>query len=345
MKIKKEKILFFTRELKIMLKGGITFIKAIELIGNEEKNNDFKKILKKISKNLSSGKNIYDSFKIYKDIFGENYIQMIKIGELSGTLTERLEDIIELFESEISNKKKILSMLTYPIVVIIFTISVVIFLLLFILPNFISIFEENNVELPFLTKILLSISQNFTWILFFIILIIVGLHFIKVYINRNKKRKLKKDKFLFKIIIFGDLLRLSTAERIYYSLYTLLNVGIGLVESIDIIYTNTNNSYVKANLLEVKKSILDGSSISKALKNLNLYTDRFSTLFISGEESGYFLENLLQVSKILKQDFEYKLKKLISFIEPLVIIILGVIVGLIVCAIYLPILSLGNVFN
>ena len=108
---------------------------------------------------------------------------------------------------------------------------------------------------------------------------------------------------------------------------------------------NINNYYLKENLLEVKKSLLAGNNIATALKKLNLYNERFSILITAGEESGYLSENLLQISKILKQDFEYKLKKLMSLLEPMVVVFLGLIVAFVVVAIYLPILSIGDVFS
>jgi general secretion pathway protein F len=123
-----------------------------------------------------------------------------------------------------------------------------------------------------------------------------------------------------------------------------LNAGIGMVESLEIMYTNNNNYYLKDRLFEVKKAILAGNNITTSFKNLNLYNDRFSILITVGEESGYLSENFLQISKILKEDFDYKLKKLLAILEPLVILILGLIVGFVVLAIYLPILSIGDIF-
>ena len=290
MKNKKEKILFFTNELAIMLKSGLTFTTAIEIILREEKEKNFKEVLKKIHKNLIAGKSIFESFKNFDKIFGNTYLYMLKIGEVSGSITERLEDISKSLEFDLANQKKLGGILVYPIVVISLTLIIVTFLLTFILPNFITIFEENQVELPLITRILLFISRNFHYILLFIIALILIIFFINMYINNN-------------------------------------------------------NYYIKENLIEVKKSLLAGNNIATALKKLNLYNERFSILITAGEESGYLSENLLQISKILKQDFEYKLKKLISLLEPLTVVFLGVIVAFVVVAIYLPILSIGDVFS
>lgn len=270
---------------------------------------------------------------------------MLKIGEVSGSITERLEDIFKSLEFDLANQKKLGGILVYPIVVISLTLIIVTFLLTFILPNFITIFEENQVELPLITRILLFISRNFHYILFFIVVLILIIFFINMYINNNKSKRIKRDKWLLNMRLFGELRKLSLSSDLYHSFSILLSVGIGIIESVEILYINNNNYYLKENLLEVKKSLLAGNNIATALKKLNLYNERFSILITAGEESGYLSENLLQISKILKQDFEYKLKKLMSLLEPMVVVFLGLIVAFVVVAIYLPILSIGDVFS
>ena len=172
MRNQKEKILFFTNELALLIKSGLTFTKAIEIILKEEKNKKFKDILKKIHKNLTMGKNIYDSFKPFENTFGSTYLYILKIGELSGNIVESLEDISKSLDFDLSQRKKLGGILIYPIVVICLTFLIVSFLLIFILPSFITIFEENQIELPLVTRILLGISRNFHYILIFIICIL-----------------------------------------------------------------------------------------------------------------------------------------------------------------------------
>ena len=222
MKNKKEKILFFTKELTIMLKSGITFMNSIEILLKEEKEKNFKQILKKIYKNLAAGKNIFNSFKEFSNIFGNTYLYMLKVGELTGTLEQRLEDISNNIEFELETKKKIGGILIYPLIVLCLTFIIVSFLLIFILPNFISIFEENNIELPFVTKILIFISRTFHFILIFIIFIVFLLFSLNKHINNNKFKKIKKDRFILKFPIFGEIIKLSLAAELYHSLFLLL---------------------------------------------------------------------------------------------------------------------------
>ena len=230
MKNKKEKILFFTNELAIMLKSGLTFTTAIEIILKEEKDKSFKEVLRKIHKNLIAGKSIFESFKNFDKVFGNTYLYMLKIGEVSGSITERLEDISKSLEFDLENEKKLGGILVYPIVVISLTFIIVTFLLTFILPSFISIFEENQVELPLITRILLFISRNFHYILFFIIALILITFFTNRYINNDKSKRIKKDKWLLDMKLFGELKKLSLSSDLYHHFSVLLSVGIGIIE-------------------------------------------------------------------------------------------------------------------
>lgn len=142
---------------------------------------------------------------------------MLKIGEVSGSITERLEDISRSLEFDLANQKKLGGILVYPIVVISLTLIIVTFLLTFILPNFITIFEENQVELPLITRILLFISRNFHYILFFIIVLILIIFFINIHINNNKSKRIKRDKWLLNMSVFGELRKLSLSSDLYHS--------------------------------------------------------------------------------------------------------------------------------
>lgn len=342
--IKKEKILFFTTELNMMLKSGISFAEALNILYSQEKKKSFKYILSKVYKNIMAGKTIFESMKTFENIFGENYISMVRIGETSSSLVDRLEDIIKDLEFSIQNQKKVSSLLIYPITVLIFTLSIISFLILNILPNFISIFEENNIELPLSTKIILAISNNFIEILIGIVLLILSSILLLKYINNHNNLKLKKDKFLFEFPFIKIFYRYSFSLKFYRNLSILLNTGINIDEIIEILFLNTNNLYLKKQINEVKKSIISGSNMAVSLKHIDFFEDRFFNLIFSGEKSGSLIDNLLFISEILRQDLEYQTKKTLTILEPLIMLFLGFIVGFIILAIYLPIISINNIF-
>lgn len=343
-KITDEKILLFVNELKSLLSSGIIFSESLKIIYSSEKDIKFRNILKQIYKNINQGNSIFKSFLPFKNIFGINFIYMIKVGEISGDLEICLNKIYTTLEYNLANKKKIRALLIYPMVILTITFISITFLLIFILPNFISIFQENEINLPTSTKILLALSKNFHFILIFFILILVLFPFFINYINNNNVRKFKKDMLLLKIPILGNLFKLKIAENFYYSLYTFLAAGINILDSIDILYQNEENYFIKENIKKIYLAMLSGTKIATSIKNLNLFTERFNVFIISGEESGSLTDNFLEISKILNKEYDYKLKKIITLIEPLSILILGLIILFVVLAIYLPILSINNIF-
>lgn len=343
-KINLEKIYFFTSQLSILLKSGITFSEALKILIKSEKNKTFKSVIENISRNILKGKSIFESFKNFENVFSKNYLHMLKIGETSGNINDILDTISKNIETHIEFKKKMKSFLIYPIVVITLAFTIVFFLITFILPTFISIFEENSVELPLITKILFFISNNFYYILSFLVIIILLFTFLLSYINSNQYRKFKKDRFLFKIPIFKNFLMLNITNNFYYSLAILLNSGMSFMESLDIITENNENLYFQKNVKDIKSLLLKGEKISDAFKKINFFPEKFNSLIVAGEESGFISENFLQISKICSSELNYFVKKFVSLIEPLTIIFLGFIIGFIILAIYLPIFSIGNIF-
>lgn len=233
--IKKDKILLFATQLNSLLKGGLTVAYSINILYLSENDKNFRIILKKILKSLNSGKNIFDSFKNFKDIFGKTFLNMLKVGELSGVFNDSLDNAIEYLEYSLESKRKIISLLIYPIVVLTITLFLLTFLLIFIFPNFISIFEENEIQLPLTTRILIFLSNNFVYIFFILVFALVTLYLVFRYINNNKNLRFKKDKSFLNIFIFGNLLKLSLAEEIFHSLYIFLEAGINIIDALDII--------------------------------------------------------------------------------------------------------------
>lgn len=342
-KVKKDKLLLFSRQLNNLIKGGVSFSTALNILYEAEFDKNFKQILSKIKLNIDNGQSIFNSFKSFHYIFGNYFLYMIKIGETSGSLENSLESIYYYFEYNINNKRKIISVLIYPIIILILTFLILTFLMIFILPNFISLFEENQITLPGITKFLIFISNNFFYIIIFISCIIFFILSIFKYINKHNFYRIKKEKIFFELPIWGNLNKNLHATDFFYSLHILLNSGINLAEGLNFISKNTDNLYVRSCLNKVKKEISAGNNVSSSLKSLDFFYKRFYSFIQSSEESGYLSECFLEISKILKAEFEYSIKKYMTIIEPLSIIFLGLIIVFIVLAIYLPIFSMTDI--
>lgn len=344
MKIKKEKILLFTKQLNSLIRSGISITQAINILLLSEKDKTLFRVLKKIQNDLDRGRGIFDSFKTYKEIFGTHFLYMLKIGELSGSLNMALDNITTYLEYNLINKRKISSLLIYPTIVFTMGLIILMFLVIFVLPNFLSLFEENQLQIPTVTKVLIFISNNFLYFSIVIIFIFFALTLFLKYIDKKSHLRRKKDTFFFNFFFIGNLIKLYYADEVYYSLFILLNSGISLIEGFDIISENINNLEVKKNILNTQKEIRSGHSIASSFKYLDLFNKRFYSFIKSGEESGYLSETFLEISKILKLKYEYTLKKYIAFIEPLSILFLGFFVIFILFSIYIPIFSMIDIF-
>lgn len=341
-KIKNDKILLFINQFNSLTKAGISFTQSLDILILTENDKNFINILKKIRHNLNNGKSIHDSFKSFENIFGTYFIYMLKIGEISGLFNKALDSSYSYLEYKINNKQKIINLLIYPTIIFCISLLILTFLLLFILPNFLTFFKDNNLELPNSTKFLISISNNFTYITLFFSFLTLFLMFLKKYIDSQPNFKLKKDSFLLNLFFFGKIIKLFYAIEIYYSLYIFLEAGINLIEGINIVERNINNLFIKRNLIRIKKDINMGIPLSSTLKNLNLFTERFQTFIKAGEEGGFLAETFLEIYKILKIEYEFIQRKYIAFVEPIAILFLGGLIAFILLAIYSPILSITD---
>lgn len=342
-KIKNEKILLFISQFNTLNKSGINFIQALDILIFSETDKHLLIVLKKIRIYLNNGKNIYNSFKHFENIFGSYFIYMLKIGEITGTINKSLDSSYTYLKYKYDNNQKITSLLIYPIIVFCITMFILIFLLVFILPNFITIFEDNKLELPISTKFLIFISNNFFYIIISLFTLILICLFLNMYINSKIHLKIKKDKFLLDMFFWGKFLKLFYAIEIYYSLYIFLEAGINIIDGIKIIEENINNLYIKRNLKEIEKRVFLGSSLSSALRHFILFNTRFQSFIKAGEESGFLADTFLEISKILKIEYEFTQKKYIALIEPISILFLGSLITFILLAMYSPILSLTEV--
>lgn len=341
-KIKNDKILLFISQFNSLTKSGISFIQSLDILILSETDKNFIQILKKIRSNLNNGKDIYSSFKNFENIFGSYFIYMLKIGELSGLFNKALESSYTYLEYKFNNRQKIISLLIYPIIVLCISLLLLSFLLLFILPNFITIFEDNNLSLPSSTKFLIYVSNNFLYIMIFFVFLVIAFLFLKKYINSQPNLKLKKDIFLLNFFIFGKFYRLFYAIEIYYSLHIFIEGGISIIDGVKIMEENIENLCIKRNLEKVKRDINLGLSVSLALKNLDLFDKRFQTFIKAGEESGFLADTFLEMSKILKMEYEFMQKKFIALIEPISILFLGGLIAFILLAMYSPMLSITD---
>lgn len=344
-KISQENILSFTRELKIMLESRIGIVEALDIQKNQYENSKFGEIIFEIRKDILNGNSIGDAFKKHRNIFGNFYVSLLYLGEKPGKIIENLERISVNLELENKIRKKMIEALFYPCIVIVFSMIVVIFLITYVLPNFVEMFNESGTKLPFLTKVLMGTSKNIHYILISMICIYIIIIYLRKKMKNNLKSRFEYDKFVMKIPIYKNIMIKNIIIRFSKNMALLMDSEMPIAEVLEVIIESCDNVVVKKDIEDMKFSIMSGEGIAESLKQIEIYTGKYQKMAAIGEKSGELINVFHKISQLCQEELENYIGKILILIEPVMIIILGLILGNVIIAIYLPIFNLSDVIK
>ena len=340
-KISKIEILNFTKEIIIMLESGISIIKVFEIQEGQYKSS-FKNILKEMRENLLNGDSIGEVFIKNKKVFGNFYVGMVNLGDISGNLVENLKKICEHLELELAVVKKLKEVAFYPCIVLTFSVLILTFLMIFVFPNFIKIFEESKTELPLLTRILIKVSENFYGIIFIIICILTIIIFSLKNIKSNSRIKEYLDRVLLKIPLVRDFIIGNYIIRFSKNISIMLSSGMLILDILKLLRDFFDNTVIKKEIERLEKSLFDGQQLSEVMEENSLFPEKYRKLVVVGEKSGELIKIFEQIAKLEEEKMENNIKRLLTLVEPILIIVLGLILSIIIIAIYLPIFNMSN---
>ena len=340
-KISKIEILNFTKEIIIMLESGISIIKVFEIQEGQYKSS-FKNILKEMRENLLNGDSIGEVFIKNKKVFGNFYVGMVNLGDISGNLVENLKKICEHLELELAVVKKLKEVAFYPCIVLTFSVLILTFLMIFVFPNFIKIFEESKTELPLLTRILIKVSENFYGIIFTIICILIIIIFSLKNIKSNSRTKEYLDRVLLKIPLVRDFIIGNYIIRFSKNISIMLSSGMLILDILKLLRDFFDNTVIKKEIERLEKSLFDGQQLSEVMEENSLFPEKYRKLVVVGEKSGELIKIFEQIAKLEEEKMENNIKRLLTLVEPILIIVLGLILSIIIIAIYLPIFNMSN---
>lgn len=336
-----EERLFFTQNLKIMLHAGISLSQAIATLVEQTKNEKFKFILLDIQQNIEKGISFADSLEKHKKIFTELYINMIKAGETSGQLENTLEQLRVQLKKDHDLISKIKGAMTYPIIVIIAMVGVIITVITFVIPKLTDLFEGANVELPLPTRILIFIS-NFT--IHYGIYLLIGfvlLGFLTFKFIKTEKGKKIWHKFLLISPIIGPIIKKINLARFSRTISSLLKTEIPIVESFQITSKTLGNYYYRQTMKRASELLKKGVSVTEALKgNAKLFPPIVTQMISVGEQSGSLDSILENLAVFYEEEVTDVMNNLSSIIEPVLILLLGLGVGAIAVSVIMPMYSL-----
>ena len=344
LKVPQNDLLVFFRQMAVMLKSGVPLSQALELLAENMTNKKFGANIFDVSKRLGSGEELSTSLGKYPRIFSPIMIGLIEAGEAGGILSEVLERLASLVESQSKIKGQITGALIYPVAILVLALTISLALLIFIVPTFDEMCKSMGAELPALTSFMWVLSRVVTSLQFIIIapiLIFIGFYLFNTIYSSQSGRKFI-DNLILKVPLFGDLILKSELASMSDTLSTLINSGISIVEAIERCINASSNEIIKIALRRSISLVTQGQELSTSLQSAKVIPRLLISMIKIGEETGalsFMLENL---ANFYKREVEEAVTVLTKAMEPAVIFVVAAIVGTIVISLYLPMFSLIN---
>ena len=342
-KIKDRELMVVTKQLSSMLASGLPLDEALNIIAEQAESKRMGEILYSVKLDVQGGSSLSQALRKFKDVFPPIYINMVRAGEQTGNLDGVLGRLADMMEKRIALKRKIKGALIYPTIVSIVAVGVIALIMTFVIPTFAEMYNSSGMHLPLPTQIVINISlfmKHYFWymlIALIVFVIVLRISYKKVYSVRRFM-----DKLLLNIPIFGVLVRKGSIANFATILSSLSASGIDILDSLEISAKTAGNVIIEETLMEVKEMVRRGDNLSFAMASVGEFPDMVIQMVSVGEETGTLDEMMAKVSKYYEDEVDNAVKNLTNMIEPIIIIVLGGIIGFLVISMYLPIFKIGE---
>ena len=343
-KIKPKDIALFTRQMATMMKAGVPLLQAFDIVGRGNANPSVTKLLNDIRTDVETGTSLNAAFRKFPLYFDNLYCNLVEAGEAAGILETLLDRLASYMEKTEAIKSKIKSALMYPISVVIVAFIVVTVIMIFVVPAFKEVFTSFGADLPAPTLFVMGISEVFVkwwWLIFGVIG--GGFYFFMQAWKRSEKMQMVMDRWLLKMPIFGDLINKAAIARWTRTLSTMFAAGVPLVEALDSVGGAAGNSVYAMATEKIQQEVSTGTSLTAAMGNANVFPTMVIQMCAIGEESGSIDHMLGKAADFYEAEVDDMVAGISSLMEPIIIVVLGVVIGGIVVSMYLPIFKLGQV--
>ncbi|MBK9117748.1 MAG: type II secretion system F family protein [Betaproteobacteria bacterium] len=343
-KVNEKDITFFTRQLATMLKAGVPMLQAFEIVARGHSNARFSRLMMDIKNKIEAGSSMSQAFREHPAHFDTLYCNLVAAGEASGTIDAILERLATYKEKMLAIKSKIKSALFYPISVVVVAIVVVWIIMIWVIPSFKKVFSNFGADLPAPTLIVIAMSEwvvAWWWAAFLIVIGIIVTF--GILLRRSAGFRYGFDRVMLKFPVIGGILEKATIARWTRTLQTMFAAGVPLVESLDAVGGASGNAVYVAATKKIQTEVSTGTSLTNAMANTGLFPTMVLQMIQIGEESGS-LDNMLgKIADFFEREVDDAVAALSSLLEPIIIVFLGVVIGGLVVAMYLPIFKLGAV--
>jgi general secretion pathway protein F len=338
-----KEVMFFTQELSTLINAGLPLDRSLTICKQLSEKPRMRAMVEDILQGIKQGKTFADSLAVHPRTFSKLFVNMVKAGEASGSLPQVLERLVDFQQSADELKSYLISSLIYPALLTLVGGASIIILLNYVVPKFASIFDDAGRALPLPTQILLAVS-NFTktyWWVFVLGIVVLGIAFVSF--TRTPKGRLIWDRTKLRIVLLGQVLRKIEVARISRTLGTLVHNAVPLVHSLNIVREISNNTVISKAISEIAEGVKKGEGVAKPMQKTGVFPPLAVHLIEVGEETGRLDTMLLELSKVYDKEVRAAIKNLIALFEPVMILVMGLVVGVIVVSMMLAIVSINDV--
>ncbi len=339
-KVSLKELSVFNRQLSVMFNAGLPITQGLGILAAQQKNKYFEEVLQEVRRDVEAGSNFSNALRKYPDVFNNLYTSMIQAGEASGNLDTILMRLSEYIENMQKIIRRVKSAMTYPIVVIVLAVLITALILWKVVPIFEDMFSQLGAALPMPTQIVMSASDFLQSNILLIIIAIGGLFFAFKAYYRTYKGKRVIDRLKLRIIVFGDLLLKVGVARVTRTMATLLDSGVEIIEAISITAKTAGNAIIEDAVLKSRASVQEGKPLYSSWEETGIFPSMVTQMVSVGEQTGALSSMLSKIADFYDQEVDAAVAALISIMEPIMILILGGLVGSVVIAMYLPMFSI-----
>lgn len=340
--VSQKELAIFTRQFSVMIDAGLPLVQCIEILGTQAENKVFQKVLLQVRQDVESGATLADSMRKHPRVFDELFCNMIAAGEAGGILDTILQRLATYIEKAVKLKRAVRSAMVYPTAVIAIAAIVVTIILWKVIPTFAALFAGLGAELPLPTRIVIALS-NFVgrYIILIVLIIAAAVYAVKKYHDTYKGKRVI-DGMLLKLPVLGLVLRKIAVARFCRTLATLISSGVPILEALEITAKTAGNAVVEDAIMATRKSIEEGKTISEPLRDTEVFPPMVVHMIAVGEQTGALDSMLSKIADFYEDEVDAAVTNMLTLLEPIMIMFLGIVIGGIVISMYLPMFSLLN---
>jgi type IV pilus assembly protein PilC len=341
-KVKQRSIAIFTRQLATMIDAGLPLVQSLEILSSQQDNKTFKNILRGIREEVEGGSTFAGALKKHPSTFNELYTNLVVAGEEGGILDNILTRLANYIEKAEALKKKVKSAMVYPTVIVTVAVGVVIILMVFVIPVFESMFKSAGQTLPLPTLIVVTLSKMIRKYIVIIIPAAIAAFYVLKKWHQTENGKTVMDRLLLQLPVFGPLFKKIAVARFARTLGTLVSSGVPILDGLNIVSKTAGNKTIETAILNARASIREGETISEPLNRAGIFPPMVIQMISVGESTGALDSMLSKIADFYEDEVDVAVSNLTSLLEPLLMCFLGVVIGGVVIAMYLPIFQMAN---